>query len=83
MALKRELNAQLTLYRDNYFPHISSEGRRLRYEAVVGIGGNIGDVRRRFRHLLIFLQREAAVKLHATGPILKNPPFGYLDQDDF
>ncbi|MEA3372199.1 MAG: 2-amino-4-hydroxy-6-hydroxymethyldihydropteridine diphosphokinase [Campylobacterota bacterium] len=83
MALKRELNAQLTLYMDESFPSTGFGQQSLRYEAVVGIGGNVGDVRRRFRHLLVRLQREAGVRLLATGPILKNPPFGYLEQDDF
>ncbi len=82
MALKRELNAQLTLYSDNCFPSTFVQ-QKLRYEAVVGIGGNVGDVRRRFRHLLVRLRREMGVRLLATGPILKNPPFGYLKQDDF
>ena len=40
-------------------------------------------MQRRFHHLFVYLQRERRVQLLATGPVLKNPPFGYHEQDDF
>lgn len=83
MALKRRLDSRLTLYKERSFPSRETAAPRLRYEAVVGVGGNIGDVRRRFRHLLFFLKRSSKIELHATAPILQNPPFGYLEQPDF
>ncbi len=54
-----------------------------RHRATIGIGGNLGDVLRRFEHLFIFLQRDPRIKIEEIGPILKNPPFGFLEQDDF
>ncbi len=53
------------------------------YHALLGIGGNIGDTMRRFEHLYIFLLKSPFVTVVETSPVLKNPPFGYLDQDDF
>lgn len=50
---------------------------------MLGIGGNMGDVRRRFNHLFVYLRRSLFVDIVETAPILKNPPFGYLEQDDF
>jgi 2-amino-4-hydroxy-6-hydroxymethyldihydropteridine diphosphokinase len=49
----------------------------------VGVGGNIGDVKRRFEHLFNFFKKEIRVELLQTSLILKNPPFGYEKQDDF
>lgn len=53
------------------------------YRALLGIGGNIGDVVRRFEHLLCYLKRSSLVFVIQTAPILKNPPFGYIEQGDF
>ncbi|RLA71034.1 MAG: 2-amino-4-hydroxy-6-hydroxymethyldihydropteridine diphosphokinase [Epsilonproteobacteria bacterium] len=83
MPLKRRLSDKLTL--------IKSRQRRLNrrlpplftHRVTVGIGGNIGDVARRFNHLQLYLQRDPRFKIIETAPILKNPPFGYLEQDDF
>ncbi len=54
-----------------------------RYRVTVGIGGNVGDVKRRFEHLFIFLKRDRRVEVLQTALILKNPPFGFKSQDDF
>lgn len=54
-----------------------------RYSVTLGVGGNIADVVRRLEKLSYFFKREKYCDLVRTGPILKNPPFGYLDQDDF
>ena len=51
--------------------------------ALIGIGGNIGDVKRRFNKLLIKFNKDRLVKVLATSIIFKNPPFGYLEQDYF
>jgi 2-amino-4-hydroxy-6-hydroxymethyldihydropteridine diphosphokinase len=51
--------------------------------ALLGIGGNIGDVVRRFEKLLFKLNQFSDIKVVSTSIILKNPPFGYERQDDF
>jgi len=83
MPLRRRLSAGLTLYKERDLPMCSVIRSRLRYEVVIGAGGNIGDVRRRFHHLLVYMRRRKGMDVMATGTILKNPPFGYLEQDDF
>ncbi|SFV53699.1 2-amino-4-hydroxy-6-hydroxymethyldihydropteridinepyrophosphokinase [hydrothermal vent metagenome] len=84
MYLKHSLSKDLILYRGGCFPYKRRTKRRfLRHRVVVGIGGNVGDVKRRFQHLFIFLQREKRVEIVQTSSILQNPPFGFLEQDDF
>jgi 2-amino-4-hydroxy-6-hydroxymethyldihydropteridine diphosphokinase len=83
MPLKRVVAPGLTLYRDARFPCRFGRRGRHRYRTVIGIGGNVGDVRRRFHRLIVLLSRERRVDLLKSAPILKNPPFGYLEQDDF
>ena len=51
--------------------------------ALIGVGGNIGDVKREFNRLLVKLKRDGLVKLLNTSIIYKNPPFGYLEQAYF
>ena len=81
----RKLDKDNTLYFNRYYPYIKRVelNSRLRYKALLGIGGNIGDVKRRFNHLFIFLQKSPYIEVIETAPTLKNPPFGYLNQRYF
>lgn len=83
MYIKRRLSDKLTVYSSLRFPYTNKFTSPHRYQAIVGIGGNIGDVIRRFEHLFIEIKRDKRVDLLKTSLILKNPPFGYSDQDDF
>ncbi|WP_457597314.1 2-amino-4-hydroxy-6-hydroxymethyldihydropteridine diphosphokinase [Hydrogenimonas sp.] len=78
--MKRETS--LEIRRSRRFP-----GRYARpaggHRVVVGVGGNLGDVPRRFDRVLDYLRRSGRVRVLRTSPLLKNPPFGYLDQPDF
>jgi 2-amino-4-hydroxy-6-hydroxymethyldihydropteridine diphosphokinase len=65
-----------------FYPYYNKKSTKP-YRAVLGIGGNIGDVKRRFNRLFVYLQKSPYVDILETAPILKNPPFGYLEQDDF
>ena len=80
--LRKSIDENNELLRGGHYPYLSSKsiGKR---EALLGIGGNIGDVVRRFEYLFVFLDRSALVHIKETSPILKNPPFGYTDQEDF
>jgi 2-amino-4-hydroxy-6-hydroxymethyldihydropteridine diphosphokinase len=66
----------------SHYPYISNN-KHSRNIALLGIGGNIGDVNKRFEHLFWFLKRSRFVKILQTSPILKNPPFGYENQPFF
>ncbi len=81
MIKKKNMNAKYTLIFTPHFPYNTNS--RGGYKALLGIGGNIGDVVRRFEHLFWYFNRSSFVHIVETAPILKNPPFGYLEQDDF
>jgi 2-amino-4-hydroxy-6-hydroxymethyldihydropteridine diphosphokinase len=83
MYIKRNLNDNLVLLKGLRYPSRVKHYSSLRNSVTVGIGGNIGDVKRRFEHLYVALKRDKKVALEATSLILKNPPFGYTDQEDF
>jgi len=79
--IRKKIDTKNTLIRTKNFPSVSAAkgGHRV----LLGIGGNIGDVLRRFEHLFYYLKRFSFVHVIETAPILKNPPFGYIDQGDF
>lgn len=83
MQVQHKLSKELTLFKSLCFAYKTTQKSSLRYRAVIGIGGNTGDVKRRFKHLFYFLKKEIQVELLQTSSILKNPPFGFIDQDDF
>jgi len=68
---------------DRFFPITKKENKHYKHRAVVGIGGNEGDVRKRFRNFYSYLSQNSLVSVCETSAILQNPPFGYLNQDDF
>ncbi len=83
MYLKHNLSDNLVRYKSLCFTYRTTQKSSLRYRVVVGIGGNIGDVKRRFQHLFYFFKNQKQVELLQTSSLLQNPPFGFLEQDDF
>ena len=81
--MKRVLDKNNTLYFSKYYPHISKNKSTKPYQAVLGIGGNVGNVRRRFNHLFWVFKSSSFIDIVETSPILRNPPFGYLEQPMF
>jgi 2-amino-4-hydroxy-6-hydroxymethyldihydropteridine diphosphokinase len=82
--MRFKIDSKNFLYFQRFYPYrVSPRCSKKPYSAVLGIGGNIGDVRRRFNHLFFYLQKSKYIDIIETAPILKNPPFGYLDQADF
>ncbi|MDQ7083733.1 MAG: 2-amino-4-hydroxy-6-hydroxymethyldihydropteridine diphosphokinase [Sulfurovum sp.] len=79
--MAKQLSSKLTLIRTVSFPSLGVE--RGGKKVLLGIGGNIGNVVRRFGYLLSYLRRSMCLRILETSPILKNPPFGYTQQDDF
>ena len=79
--IKRKLDDKNTLIKRREYPAVF-KGKGT-HKALLGIGGNIGDVVRRFEHLLCYLKRSSFISVIETAPILKNPPFGYEEQGDF
>ncbi len=80
--MRKELSSDLVLYFSDLYPRSFGQNG-MSHRALLGIGGNIGAVRRRFHKLLAILRHHPRINVLATAPILKNPPFGFLDQPDF
>ena len=73
----------MKLKRIRYFPsHIPSQ-KHFKYQALIGLGGNEGDVEKRFVKLYRFLQGDRRLFITQSSPIFRNPPFGYVEQNDF
>ena len=81
--MKKNISSELTLYFSNHFPYNSSIKSKKIYTVVLGIGGNIGDVNMRFNKLFLSLKNDSRFDIIKTTPLLKNPPFGYLEQNHF
>ena len=79
--IRKKLNDKNTLIKTECFP--CSLSVKSGHKVLLGIGGNIGDVVRRFEHLFYYLKRSSLIRVIETAPILKNPPFGYREQGDF
>lgn len=83
MPLCRKLDENHRIYADRYFPASRSKPAGYRYRVLLGVGGNVGDTRRRLNRLWIYLKRQRRVFPLSSGVMLENPPFGYTEQDDF
>ncbi len=80
--IQKRLNENLVLMKSGLFPASYADSSK-RYSVTLGVGGNVGDVCRRLEKLSFYLKKSRECDLVKTGAILKNPPFGYLDQADF
>lgn len=49
----------------------------------LGIGGNIGNCTKRFECLYQWFKKNRNLKILGSSPIYINPPFGYLDQQNY
>lgn len=78
-----KLKKTLIWHETKYFPIKRKSKKYFEHEAIIGVGGNIGNVKKRFSKLIKKLDKSSVVHVKATSAILQNPPFGYLEQDDF
>lgn len=83
MYIKRKLDDGLITFKNLRYANKSGAKSLHRFVATVGLGGNVGDVKRRFEHFFVYLKRDKRAELLYTSLILKNPPFGFVNQDDF
>ena len=81
--MKKFLTKDLILYFCNNYPYKAKKISKKTHIVTLGIGGNIGDVKKRFNKLFLSLQSDSRFDIIKTSPILRNPPFGYLEQDYF
>jgi 2-amino-4-hydroxy-6-hydroxymethyldihydropteridine diphosphokinase len=73
----------LKWHKSRFFPISRSRRDEFKHTAFIGIGGNIGNVQKRFDALFRYFASAPSVYALKTSPILQNPPFGYLKQNDF
>lgn len=81
--MKKKINEKLTFYFNNHYPYSSAKQSSKKNFVTIGVGGNIGDVVKNFNKLFLVFKSDGRFKILKTSPILKNPPFGYLEQKDF
>ncbi len=85
--MKRTVGEHYALIHTKHYPwQCTWAAKKLhqgKHKALLGIGGNIGDTVQRFEHLYWYLRRSKKIKLLSAAPILRNPPFGFLEQADF
>ncbi len=81
MQKRKALDSHYTLIHTSHFPY-TAFGKKKK-KALLGIGGNIGDTLRRFEHLFWYFKRSRYIHIVESAPIIKNPPFGYIKQENF
>ena len=81
--MKKKIDNSLNLYFSNTFPYKSLKFSTKKNRVTIGIGGNIGDVSKRFKKLFLAFRGDGRFSIIQTSPLLTNPPFGFKEQDYF
>lgn len=81
--MKRKLDKDLSLIYTYGYPYKNPNPKNLPFTATIGIGGNVGNVKKRFKKLFQIFSNRSDISVVATSTILKNPPFGFKNQPDF
>lgn len=66
-----------------FFPFFAQEKGNKKYTAIIGVGSNIADEKKRFRALFKLLAKDSRFEILQTSPLLINKAFGYEKQKDF
>jgi len=80
--LYRFLKDGQAVIKSKLFPYYSTKSSCLNI-ALIGVGCNLGDCRKRFNKLFFKIKKDGLIDIVATSIIYKNPPFGYLNQPYF
>ena len=70
------------IFKDTFFPY-HKNGNKFKNVVLIGIGCNMGNCVRRFKKLFLYLKNHPKIEVTDTSILYKNPPFGFLEQDDF
>jgi len=70
------------IFRNRFYPFHKKE-KKFNNIALIGIGCNVGNCERRFKKLFLFFQHHPKIDIKDSSYLYKNPPFGYIEQDDF
>jgi len=72
----------VSIFKATFFPY-HKKSDKFNHIALIGIGCNVGNCTRRFKKLFLYLKTHPKIEITDTSILYKNPPFGYLEQDDF
>ncbi|QKF81181.1 2-amino-4-hydroxy-6-hydroxymethyldihydropteridine diphosphokinase [Halarcobacter ebronensis] len=81
--MKKKLTSQLTIFKTSNFPRKIKINSNKKYCVTIGIGGNIGNTKKFFDKLFLYLKSDTRFDVLITSPLLLNPPFGFLEQNHF
>ena len=73
----------LCVVKSAVFPMRRRERGNFKNLYLLGLGGNLGDVKRRFERFYHVLQSDTRFFVAQNSLILKNKPFGFLRQENF
>ena len=71
------------IVKSRFCPSFFHKRDEFKYEALVGMGGNIGDSAKRFDKFIRVITSDSRFHVVEVSPILINAAFGYEAQDDF
>ena len=69
--------------KSNFFPFVSNKKDDKKYLALVGLGSNIENEKKRFDNLFKIMMFDKRIKIIQTSNLLINKAFGYENQKDF
>ncbi|PAF49266.1 2-amino-4-hydroxy-6-hydroxymethyldihydropteridine diphosphokinase [Helicobacter sp. 12S02232-10] len=72
-----------TLIFTDFFPYRVFLPHYFTNTVTLGIGGNVGNCEKRFKELWRWFSSNKNFSFLASSPIYRNPPFGYVYQEDF
>ena len=78
-----EFSDAICFVKSAFFPFFRAKKRRFKGEFVLGIGGNIGNVKKRFESFFMNLKNDRRFFVTQNSPILRNKAFGFVAQEDF
>lgn len=78
------LQDAIKLIKSSFFPRKFRDDKGFYRELfLVGVGGNLNNVKKIFEKLVFELNKDRRFGLIASSPILLNKPFGYTNQPNF
>ncbi|MGH1600337.1 2-amino-4-hydroxy-6-hydroxymethyldihydropteridine diphosphokinase [Campylobacter majalis] len=77
------LDGVINVSKSRYFGRNFGKASDYKYHAYIGVGGNLGNVKKRFDNLIRAFKNDKRLWVEKTSPIIKNKAFGYTNQPDF
>lgn len=78
-----KINDAKCFIKSKFYPFKRAKKEYFKYEFYLGIGGNIGEVKKIFQKLFQKINKDKRFFINSTSPILLNKAFGYTKQNDF